>query len=238
MFEADFHTAIGSRTAPLPDARFWIYRNNVAAALASALEVRYPVTAMLTGSEFFRGMAGVFSEAEKPASPVLIEYGAAFPDFIAQFPPAASVPYLADVARLESLWWQAYHAPDVEALPLSTLASLAPEMLENARLTLHPSVGLMASAFAVADIWMAHRGGPPLAEIAIGAPQSVLVARPAATVELRPLPPAAFAFVSRLAAGERLADAIENTSALHPDFDAAAQITSLFGLGLITGLNP
>jgi hypothetical protein len=54
-----------------------------------------------------------------------------FPDFIEQFEPASSVPYLADVARLEMLRVRAFHAADADPLTArSGRASLAdPERL-------------------------------------------------------------------------------------------------------------
>jgi len=41
----------------------------------------------------------------------LAEYGDGFADFLAGFAPAQSLPYLADVARLEWAINAAYHAP-------------------------------------------------------------------------------------------------------------------------------
>jgi hypothetical protein len=38
---------------------------------------------------------------EPPLSPILLKYGGRFPTFIETFRPTSSLPYLADVARLE-----------------------------------------------------------------------------------------------------------------------------------------
>ena len=59
---------------------------------------------LLVGEEFFRAMAQIHVRAHRPRSPLMFEYGDELPDFIAGFPPAADVPYLADVARLEIAW--------------------------------------------------------------------------------------------------------------------------------------
>ena len=61
-------------------------------------------------------MARAYALAEPPRSPVLMDYGAGFADFIAGFAPAASLPYLPDVARIERAWREAYHAADAEPL--------------------------------------------------------------------------------------------------------------------------
>src|SRR4051794_33123660 len=92
--------------------RFAVYRNNVVAGLGKALETRFPVALSLVGAEFFRGMARAFIEAHRPRLPLIAEYGDELPAFIEGFAAAASVPYLADVARLEALWSRAYHAAD------------------------------------------------------------------------------------------------------------------------------
>ena len=86
-----------------PDAkRFAVYRNNVAVALSRALASRFPVVEKLVGTEFFAGMIRAYIAMSKPASPIITAYGDDFPDFIAAFEPAATVRYLADVARLEA----------------------------------------------------------------------------------------------------------------------------------------
>jgi hypothetical protein len=69
-----------------PDAsRFAVYRNNVAVGLIGALEARYPVSRRLTGDELFRAMARAFAHAHRPRSPVMIAYGAEFPEFVADY---------------------------------------------------------------------------------------------------------------------------------------------------------
>ena len=238
MFETAFHRAIGDWSVALPHQRMSVYRNNVAAALVAALQVRFPVTEQLVGPEFFFHMARGFAEGDRPQSPVLIDYGQRFPDFIRDFAPAASVPYLADVAALESAWWQAYHAREADVITATALNQFAPEVLGDVRLVLHPSAGLMASPFAVGSIWEAHHGGAPMQEIEINRPQTVLVARPAAEITLRVISPESFAFLSALQQGKTLAEAIESAFAVHAGFDVADQLGGAFSLGLFTGLSP
>ncbi len=110
-----------------PDARrFAVYRNNVAVGLIATIEARYPVARRLVGDEFFRAMARAFVAAAKPRSPVMIHYGADFPDFVARFEPAREIAYLAEVARLENAWVEAYHAADAPALALAALGEIDP----------------------------------------------------------------------------------------------------------------
>ena len=99
-----------------PASRFAVYRNNVQSSLINALADSYPVVMQLVGVEFFRAMAAIFVQTQPPHSPLMSCYGEGFVDFIAGFEPAASVPYLADVARLEGLRTRAYHAADASPI--------------------------------------------------------------------------------------------------------------------------
>ena len=235
MRALDLDMALCDWASPLPHPRLKIYRNNVSAALVSALKVRFPVTQQLVGDAFFFAMARDFADANRPKSAVLIEYGAAFPGFVQGFAPAATVPYLSDVAALENLWWRAYHAADADVMTPASLADLSEEQWAGLRLRFHPSLGLMRSPFAAASVWLAHHGGAPMNAIRTGEPECILVSRPDSDVMLRIISPESYAFLDALIAGERLADAVEATAGQHPGFDAAEQIVALLSLQLLTG---
>src|SRR5688572_24273478 len=109
--------------------RYGIYRNNVTASLVDALAKVFPATERITGTEFFRALARAHVRACPPKSPLLFEYGRDFPDFVEQFEPARSMPWLADVARIERAWLDAYHAADAAPLALAALAAIPPDRL-------------------------------------------------------------------------------------------------------------
>lgn len=109
----DFLCAAGDRALP---GRFAVYRNNVAVALIDSLRSRFPVTARLVGDDFFTASARIYASDHPPRDAVLIRWGDTFADFLASFPPAAGLPYLSDIARLETAWNQAYHAADALSL--------------------------------------------------------------------------------------------------------------------------
>jgi hypothetical protein len=69
-----------------PDARrFAVYRNNVAVGLIGALEARYPASRRIAGDDLFRAMARAFVRTHRPRTPVMIAYGEAFPEFVADY---------------------------------------------------------------------------------------------------------------------------------------------------------
>ncbi len=124
--------------------------------------------------------------------------------FIARFGPARSLPYLADVAQLEWLWLEAYHAPDAEPLAPDALAQLPPAELPRLRFRLHPSARLACFASPALSIWRLHESADDPGEVLIDeAPEYVLIVRPRAAVSAIGLTVGAFAFVNLLQAGSR-----------------------------------
>ena len=196
-----------------------------AKSLVNALADIYPATARIAGEEFFRAMALVFARSSPPRSRVLSEYGHDFPGFIAGFEPAARMPYLADVARLERAWLDAYHAADAPPLDPRALGELPPEDLASARFTPHPAMRLVRSRFAVVSILEANRGDAGNAgRIRGDVAEDALVTRPRARVEVRRLEPGCAVFLECLAAGASLALAVEEAFAEEPAFDPGKAI--------------
>src|SRR5205807_2161977 len=106
---------LGPDGEPSP-RRFSVYRNNVVVGLVEALKANYPAVCRIVGEDFFGAMARDYVVARPPTSPILLDYGGDFAAFIAGFEPTANLPYLADVARFERAWSEAYHACEACAL--------------------------------------------------------------------------------------------------------------------------
>ncbi len=104
--------------------RYNVYRNNVTVSLIEALAAIYPAVQRITGVEFFRAMARSHIRATPPTSPLLFEYGRDFPAFIEQYEYARSMPWLADTARVERAWLDAYHAADAGPLSAAMLGRM------------------------------------------------------------------------------------------------------------------
>lgn len=219
-----------------PAARFAVYRNNVTVSLIDALADTYPVVQSLVGEEFFRAMARVFVQAHPPRSRPMACYGDQFADFVNGFAPASSVPYLADVARLEMARVQAYHAPDVPPIDTDTLhlALARPEKLTLLNLVLHPSVQVLASPFAIYSLWAAHQGALCISSVDPDLPQAVLVFRNELDVDTLELDAATAQFVIRLQAGASLLEATGAASTMAPEFDLTQALGLLLRWQLIT----
>jgi len=135
-------------------SRVRIYRNTAISVLTDALRLSYPAVDRLVGAAFFDAAAAVFIRRQPPTSAYLTEYGADFASFLASFPPAQSLAYLPDVARLEWALNVAANAPDVPALNPASLASIDPDAHGRVCFTPHPSLSLLRldhPADAIAD---------------------------------------------------------------------------------------
>lgn len=246
--EAAFAAAVTHRDAPVPEGitswtgnrpprRFGAYRGNVSGALIEALGVRYPVVARLVGEEFFRAMTREYALTHLPKNPVLIHYGGDYPDFIARFEPAESLPYLADVARLESAHWQAYHAADAAPLAPEGLAAVAPEALPGLTFRFHPAAFIVASRWPIVSIWETNSHDAEVRPVDLERREDALITRPELSVEVRRLPEGAALFLCALKGGETLGAAASKAMEAAPGFDLAGNLAGLMEAQVLAGLN-
>lgn len=220
-----------------PVKRYAVYRNNVVVSLVDALADSHPVTQALVGEAFFRAMAGEFARRSPPRSPVLAWYGEGFADFVADFPPAAGLPYLADLARLEWLRVEAWHAADADPLPLAEVAALLADeaALPNLRVTLHPALRVLRSAHPVVSLWAAHQSedaAGALGAIDFAAAEAALLVRDGLDVALLRIEPGAAAFIARLQRGDALGAAAQAAA----PFDLPATLGLLLRHGAIAAM--
>src|SRR3974390_530709 len=131
------------------DKRYNVYRNNVTVSLIDALAAVYPAVQSITGVDFFRAMARFHIRATPPTSPLLFEYGQEFPAFIERYEHARPMPWLADTARLERAWLDAYHAEDAVPLAPEALGAVPPERLADVVFTAHSAARIVRSPFSV-----------------------------------------------------------------------------------------
>lgn len=220
--------------------RLALYRGNLSAGWERALGEAYPVLRKLVGEEFFAGLARAYGKAWPSQDPDLAGFGARFAEFLAGFDPAAPYPYLPDVARLEWTVHRAYLAPDLAPRGLDALATLSPEVLEAARFTLHPSVSLLRSQWAIAALWQAHQpGGPPL-PAHVEAPCTALVVRRGWRVEVVEEGAAGAVALDWLAAGASLGAALDAAldavAAGEEAPDIGAMLQGWFRLGVVAAI--
>ncbi|MBS0536405.1 MAG: putative DNA-binding domain-containing protein [Proteobacteria bacterium] len=220
-----------------PDPRrFAVYRNNVMVGLIDALRANYPAVDRIVGEEFFSAMARDYVVLRPPASPVLLDYGDRFADFIATFEPAQSLPYLADVARIERAWTEAYHAREARPLMAVQFAQVRAGDAANTTLKVHPSLRLVRSRYPVLTVWRMNSGAEPLAPVDFEAGgEDTLVLRPDADVEVRAVPPGGSAILNALMEGKTLTEAAQSALYENAQFDLAGNLAVLIEAGAFIG---
>ncbi|MGJ5175625.1 DNA-binding domain-containing protein [Bradyrhizobium oligotrophicum] len=226
-------TGPGSRPA---GRRYDVYRNNVTVSLVNALAAIYPAVQRITGEALFREMARCHLRQTPPSSPLLFAYGRDFPSFIETYPHAAELPWLADVARIERAWLDAYHAADAAPLAPAALSMIPPDRLADAIFIPHPSTRLVRSNFAAVTIFAANRTTEPTARIDASTAEDALVVRPDFDVEVRRLPPGGAVFVASLIDGLPLGEAAARALDADRQFDLAINIAGLIEAGAFTSV--
>jgi len=242
--QADFAAALEGRDArgivghlagdpAVALARLAVYRRAIVANRNGALRAAYPVVARIVGESFFAEAALQHCAAQPPGDADLNRHGAAFADFLAVYPHAAGMPWLADVARLEWACHEALLAADAPPFDFARLAAVPED--EQARLvfTPHPSLRLERAAWPVLAIWEANqpdRDGTPDRDA--GADE-VLVWREGDCVRMALLSPGEAAIAAEIANGTPLG-AIADREGKE---DLAAVLARLAGHGLLTGFS-
>jgi hypothetical protein len=218
--------------------RYNIYRNNVTVSLIDAVAAIYPAVQRITGSDFFRAMARFYVRTSPPVSPLLFDYGRAFPDFIEAYEYAQQMPWLADVARIERAWLDAYHAADLPVLPAQTFAETDPARLGDLCFTPHPAARVVRSAYPAVAIFAMNRQDGPVEPLCSSDREDALVTRPEQDVLVSRLPEGAAVFLNSLIEGEPLGVAAATALDEAPSFDLPASLAGMITSGVFSAISP
>jgi hypothetical protein len=140
------------------DTAVTIHRNTVMKGWIDALRANYPTIVQLVGDEWFNACAFEYAHRHPARSPVLALYGEQFPAFLDTFEPAAELPYLPDVARIDRLWVEAHTAAD----PVERFARVR---------------------HSAATIWIHHRTAAASSLTVDQSDEAILLTRPRGAVE-------------------------------------------------------
>jgi len=210
--------------------RLDIYHNTIFCGLTKALCLTYPAVQRLAGADFFEGVAQLFIVQHPPRAACLNCYGGEFPDFLRDLPAAATVAYLADVARLEWAVHCAIHAPDIKPLKLAALAAVQRVDQGHVSFVAHPSVHLLRVDYPVDVIWRAVLAEDERTLRAVdlrSGPVHLVVGRRSTAVEVARLEETAWHFLAELHAGRLIQLAINSC----PDLEAATTLAQHLALG-------
>lgn len=246
-FQSGFSAALFDPSAPVPafvlaatspraEAGFAVYRNNVIAGLIRAVGRRFPVVRRLAGEDSFDAVAHRYVVARPPRSPMLIDYGDDFPEYVRGLGHEAMFEYLADVAELEWLRGRAYHAADADPVTPEAFAVLA-DRLDHVYVQLHPSAFLLRSRFPIVTIWQSNLEDPGgSATLDRWVPECALVVRPFLDVQTWRLSAGAYAFIDTLRRSASLSEAAEAGFVADPGFDLAGALALVIESNAVVGL--
>ena len=193
----------------VPAANLSIYRGNVRHAFRSALEQSFPVIRRRVGDDYFGQLAHHYRGRFPSRSGDLHFVGANFADFLADHLRGGDYAWLADLARIEWSREEALISPELPTVGAEVLAGFSPEQLADLVFTLQPSLHLRSSSYPVFSIWLANQAAdaPPVDQSC--GHECGLIRIRAESLEVIRLEPRLFSYLSALAGGAALGEAMD-----------------------------
>lgn len=205
--------------------RLQIYQNNVVGSLAMAMQLTYPLIVILTGESFAENVMRSFVRENPPRQACLARYGEGFDRYIESCAPARSLPYLADIARLEWAMNESLYAKDDGALDPSDLQNVLGCELADMTLSLRSSVRLMESRWPLLAIrefcLQENKDESQTLDLDQGGCK-VMIYRPFLSAEIESPDSSEYDFLKGVKEGSSLGDILENVLQTHPDFNFQA----------------
>ena len=185
-------------------------------------------------------MARFHVRATPPKSPLLFEYGREFPDIFAALRTCRVDAWLADVARIERAWLDAYHAADAEPLAPQLLASIGTGAARrNGTPPSHPASRIVRSPYQAVSIFASNCASGPVGRITATEPEDALMhptgARGGHRQEL--FHSGGAVFLTHLAMGEPLGAAAAAALVASPTFDLGCSIAGMLQAGAFTAID-
>lgn len=215
------------------------YQSNAHALAQRSLLAAYPVVGQLLGHDSFTQLACALWHAQPPQRGDMACWGDALPDFVAASAQLDSLPWLADVARVEWALHQAATAAD-DAADLATLQQLVSSDPAVLGVRLAPGLAWVDSKAPVVSIVLAHEAthalagdDPPALErlgplLDNGTSETALVWRQGFKPRLRRAWAGEVEVLRALADGQSLGQALDQCPAL--DFNAWLPLAVTSGL--------
>jgi hypothetical protein len=217
--------------------RLGVYAGAYYARLLECLREEYPALVHALGEETFDGFAFGYLQSHPPRSYTLADLSAHFPQFLAETRPEDEdltdwADFLIDLAALERTYAEVFDGPGVEGQPTlqaDDLQAIPPERWPEARLLPVPCLRLLTLRAPVHEYVSAVRRGESPAPPG-PSPTHLVVTRRDFVVRRAAVSPVEFDLLARLAAGEPVGAAIEQTALAHQaDLDHfAAQLQQWF----------
>ena len=136
------------------------YRGNGLGHARNALRVQFPTLLAMLGNEAFDTLCGHYWRACPPKHGDLAWVGEALPEFIKTLQDLGDWPWLTDCARLDWAVWQSAGAAPAK-FNQADLHRLVTGVPQHLRLQLANGVRLVASAWPIVTLYLAHHDPDP-----------------------------------------------------------------------------
>ncbi|MBN9540040.1 MAG: putative DNA-binding domain-containing protein [Reyranella sp.] len=218
-------------------ARLRVHRHHVVQSLIGALAATFPTVQAVVGGAFFRTMARAFIAHDLPRQPVLAEYGASFPAFVADYEAAATLPYLVDVGRLDWALNAAFHTSPGDCLVAADLAPMSAEEIVDLSLDLAAGAAIIQSAYPLDRIWRISQPEASNETVDLGEGGAcLLVLRRADDATFASLDPAEAAFLAAVTTGRTLEDGAQAGFQIDGAFNLSTTFARLLALQAFAAL--
>jgi hypothetical protein len=223
-----------------PAARVRIYRIAYRVRLLDSLKDTYPVLFKILGDEVFENLGDAFIDAHPSVHRSIRWYGRELADFLAQRPPYAEQPILAEIALFEWTLSEVFDAADAVPVGRDALQAVDPESWDRLRFEFHPSVRLLDLTWNTVAVWqaMSRDEDPPRPE-ASETPIPWLLWRRELTNRFRSLDEAECAALEAARAGEPFGEICAALRTWLPEEEIPLGAATLIGTwtdsGMITG---
>ncbi len=217
-----------------------VYRNNYYISLTEALRSVYVSVDKLVGKGFFDFVAHGYIEAHPSRSGNLHELGGEFETYIGALEQAASVPYIADVAKLDWAWHRMFHAEDSNSLAIDVLVGYQHKDFGALCFQLVPACQILKMDYTVFGLWNHCREIPGFEssdELSYeNEQQFIMIYRSGLDVVVAMVSQAKALFIEKLREGMCLADVAELAMEVDTEFQLPDALQSLFVQEVVSGI--
>ena len=221
-----------------PIGQLDIYREQFWLRHVHCLVEDFPVLHALVGEAAFETLVQAYLAAHPPTAFQLRHLGDRFADFLA----TKDDPLLADLARVEWAYVDAFDAADAPPLDPNAVAAIPEDAWTGARLRLHPSLQLLRLAFPAHEMrakWWEDKERRPIERVPPRA-STIGVYRHKLLLYTEEMDAIAFDMLERLARGETLGaagDAVARSSGADVESEIGGWFTRWAGLGWISAVD-
>jgi hypothetical protein len=144
--------------------RIDIYANAYFYRLLDCLGEEFPATLAVVGSDNFAVLARDYLLRYPPSEPSIIHVGRYLPSFLRNHRLAEQWRFIAELARLERIILDVFHARDAPALDVEAIRRIPPQQWPGLKLRAHPAVEIVHGEWRVADVLSAVESGDDWSE--------------------------------------------------------------------------